>query len=61
LVGRPHSRQSGQKFKTRYSTLGFQQAAKLDDGPMWPVAFALTEMTDGEQEQIGALVRRAIS
>jgi uncharacterized protein YdhG (YjbR/CyaY superfamily) len=53
--------QSGQKFKTRYSTLGFQQAANLDEGHMWPVAFALTRMTDAEEEEISALVKRAVS
>ncbi len=53
--------QSGQKFKTRYSTLGFQQAANLDAGHMWPVAFALTGMTDAEEAEIIALVKRAIS
>lgn len=53
--------QSGQKFKTRYSTLGFQQAAKLDDGNMWPVAFALTELGPAEEERIVELVRRAAS
>ena len=53
--------QSGQKFKTRYSTLGFQQAANLDEGRMWPVAFALTEMTAAEEQKIGALVKQAVS
>jgi uncharacterized protein YdhG (YjbR/CyaY superfamily) len=53
--------QSGQKFKTRYSTLGFQQAANLDEGRMWPVAFALTEIADAEEAEISALVRRAVS
>jgi uncharacterized protein YdhG (YjbR/CyaY superfamily) len=52
--------QSGRKFKTRYSTLGFQQAARLDHGPMWPVAFALTELTAAEEAEIAALVKRAI-
>jgi uncharacterized protein YdhG (YjbR/CyaY superfamily) len=53
--------QSGQQFKTRYSTLGFQQAANLDQGSMWPVAFALTKMTDAEEAEISVLVKRAIS
>jgi uncharacterized protein YdhG (YjbR/CyaY superfamily) len=53
--------QSGQKFKTRYSTLGFQQEAKLDEGHMWPVAFALTELGDAEEKSIGKLVKRAVS
>jgi uncharacterized protein YdhG (YjbR/CyaY superfamily) len=52
--------QSAQKFKTRYSTFGFQQAAKLDDGHMWPVAFALTELTAAEEARISALVKKAV-
>ena len=53
--------QSGQKFKTRYSTLGFQQAANLDQGSMWPVAFAVTELTADDEERIAASVRKAVS
>jgi uncharacterized protein YdhG (YjbR/CyaY superfamily) len=53
--------QSGQKFKTRYSTFGFQQAANLDDGHMWPVAFALEALTAVEETKISALVKRAVS
>jgi len=53
--------QSAQKFKTRYATLGFQHEANLDDGHMWPVAFALTELTPAEEERIVALVRKAAS
>jgi uncharacterized protein YdhG (YjbR/CyaY superfamily) len=53
--------QSGQKFKTRYATLGFQQAANLDEGAMWPVAFALKELTAAEEARIGALVKKAAS
>ena len=52
--------QSSQKFKTRYSTLGFSDQANLDEGAMWPVAFALTDLTDAEEERIGELVRRAV-
>ncbi len=52
--------QSGQKFKTRYATLGFTEAADLDDGSMWPVAFALTELTDADAARIGALVTQAV-
>ena len=52
--------QSGLKFKTRYSTLGFQQTARLDHGRMWPVAFALTELTASEEAEITALVKQAI-
>jgi hypothetical protein len=51
--------QSGQKFKTRYATLGFSDKARLDDGPMWPTAFALTQLTPAEEARIAALVRHA--
>jgi uncharacterized protein YdhG (YjbR/CyaY superfamily) len=51
--------QSAQKFKTRYATFGFQQEAKLDDGTMWPVAFALTKLTAAEEATITALVQKA--
>jgi hypothetical protein len=53
--------QSAQKFKTRYATFGFSDAANLDEGAMWPVAFALTELTAAEEEGIGALVKKAVS
>jgi uncharacterized protein YdhG (YjbR/CyaY superfamily) len=53
--------QSAQKFKTRYATLGFQHEANLDDGAMWPVAFALTELTAAEEARIRALVKKAAS
>ena len=52
--------QSAQKFDTRYATFGFNQAAKLDDGAMWPVAFALKKLTAADAERIGALVRQAV-
>lgn len=52
--------QSAQKFKTRYATLGFQHEANLDEGHMWPVAFALTELTAAEEARISALVKRAV-
>ena len=48
------------KFKTRYATLGFSDAAKLDEGHMWPTDFALTELTDAEAARIVALVQRAV-
>jgi uncharacterized protein YdhG (YjbR/CyaY superfamily) len=51
--------QGAAKFKTRYATLGFQHAANLDDGAMWPVAFALLELTAAEEARIAALVKRA--
>jgi uncharacterized protein YdhG (YjbR/CyaY superfamily) len=53
--------QSAQKFKTRYSTFGFQDAANLDDGSMWPTAFALTELTPAEEKRIVALLKKAVS
>lgn len=53
--------QSAQKFKTRYSTFGFQHAANLDDGHMWPVAFALTELGADEEARVIELVKRAAS
>lgn len=52
--------QSGQKFKTRYATLGFSDKAKLDEGVMWPNAFALKELTPEAEARIAALVRKAI-
>jgi uncharacterized protein YdhG (YjbR/CyaY superfamily) len=52
--------QPSQKFKTRYCTLGFNDAAKLDDGNMWPTAYALTKWTAAEEKKIGALVKRAM-
>ena len=53
--------QSAQKFKTRYATLGFSDDANLDEGAMWPVAFALTELTATDEARIGALVKKAVS
>ena len=53
--------QSAQKFKSRYATLGFNDAANLDEGTMWPIAFALTELTAAAEERIGALVKKAVS
>ena len=53
--------QGGQKFKSRYSTFGFQQDANLDEGSMWPVAFALTELTAAEEAHISSLVKNAVS
>ena len=52
--------QSAQKFKTRYATLGFSDAAQLDDGALWPVAYALKELTAAEEARIGALVKQAV-
>jgi uncharacterized protein YdhG (YjbR/CyaY superfamily) len=53
--------QSGQKFKTRYATFGFSDKANLDEGAMWPNAYALKGMTLAEEERIAALVRKAVS
>ena len=53
--------QSAQKFKTRYATFGFSDAANLDEGDMWPTAFALARLTAAEEARIGALVRKAVS
>ena len=50
-----------EKFKERYMTLGFNQEANLDDGAMWPIAFALKELTAVEEARIGALVKKAVS
>lgn len=50
-----------QKFKERYMTLGFNDVANLDEGHLWPVAFALTELTAAEEAVIGALVKKAVS
>jgi uncharacterized protein YdhG (YjbR/CyaY superfamily) len=53
--------QDAHKFKTRYATLGFSDAANLDEGAMWPVAFALKKLTTAEDARIGALVKKAVS
>jgi hypothetical protein len=53
--------QGAQKFKTRYATLGFSDKATLDEGHMWPTAFALKELTAADEARIGALVKRAVS
>jgi uncharacterized protein YdhG (YjbR/CyaY superfamily) len=53
--------QSGQKFKTRYATFGFSDVANLDEGAIWPTAFALTKLTADEEARIGALVKKAVS
>ncbi|MDL4816661.1 iron chaperone [Actinomadura opuntiae] len=53
--------QSAAKFKARYATLGFNDAAKLDEGAMWPTAYALTEVTDEVEARIAALVTQAVS
>ncbi|MGV4982547.1 iron chaperone [Streptomyces sp. NRAIS4] len=52
--------QSAEKFKSRYATLGFSDQADLDEGPMWPTGFALTEVTAEVEARIAALVKRAV-
>jgi len=53
--------QNAQKFNTRYGTFGFSDAANLDEGAVWPVAFALTKLTAADEARIGALVKKAVS
>jgi hypothetical protein len=52
--------QSAAKFKVRYATFGFNEAARLDDGNLWPTAFALTRLTAADEAAIAALVKRAV-
>ena len=53
--------QPAKKFKTRYSTLGFNDPAHLDDGNVWPTAFALMKLTSADEARVGALVKKAAS
>jgi len=53
--------QAASKFKTRYATLGFSDEAKLDEGSMWPNAFALTKLTAADEAKIVALVKKAVT
>ena len=53
--------QAASKFKVRYSTFGFQPDASLDDGAMWPIAYALTKLTAADEAKISALVKKAVS
>ena len=53
--------QNSQKFKTRYSTLGFSDKANLDEGNLWPTSYALMELTDHDVAIIAALVKKAVS
>ena len=53
--------QSSQKFKTRYATFGFSDKARLDEGALWPIAFALKELTAAEEARIAELVKKAVS
>jgi uncharacterized protein YdhG (YjbR/CyaY superfamily) len=52
---------SADKFKSRYATFGFNDAANLDEGTMWPTSFALTELTAADEARIAALVKKAVS
>lgn len=52
--------QNASKFKTRYATLGFQHEAKLDENNIWPVAFAVTKISEAEEAKISALIKKAI-
>jgi hypothetical protein len=53
--------QAASKFKVRYATFGFQPDASLDDGAMWPIAYALTKLSAADEARIGALVKKAVS
>jgi uncharacterized protein YdhG (YjbR/CyaY superfamily) len=53
--------QSADKFKARYATLGFNDAANLDDGTMWPTSYALTELTAAHEKKISELVKKSVS
>jgi len=53
--------QSAHRFKSRYATFGFNDAARLDEGNMWPTSFALKELTAAEEAKIAALVKKAVS
>jgi uncharacterized protein YdhG (YjbR/CyaY superfamily) len=52
--------QSAQKFKSRYATLGFSDQAALDDGAIWPTAYALKELTADDEQRITALLKKAV-
>jgi uncharacterized protein YdhG (YjbR/CyaY superfamily) len=53
--------QAADKFKARYATFGFDEAAKLDDGSMWPTSYALTQLTEADEQRIRELVKQAVS
>ena len=52
---------SAEKFNSRYATFGFEEAANLDDGAMWPTSYALKELTAADEKKIAALVKKAVS
>ncbi len=60
-TARSSASSNADKFNARYATLGFNDAANLDEGAMWPTSFALKELTDAEETRIGALVKKAVS
>ena len=53
--------QGAAKFEARYATLGFNDAAKLDDGPMWPASFAIVKWTPAVEKQVTALIKSAVA
>lgn len=53
--------QAAAKFKARYATIGFDEAAAIDEGTMWPVSFAVTELTPADEDLLAALIRKAVS
>lgn len=53
--------QAAAKFKVRYATIGFQQDANLDEGNFWPSSYAVTKLTDADQKQLVALLKKAVS
>ena len=53
--------QPAQKFKTRYASVGFNDGARLDDGDVWPIAYALSKLTAADEARIGALLKKAVS
>jgi uncharacterized protein YdhG (YjbR/CyaY superfamily) len=53
--------QSADKFKNRYATFGFESAANLDEGSMWPTSYALTKLTAADEKRIAELVKKAVS
>lgn len=53
--------QAAAKFKTRYATIGFEESAAIDEGTMWPVAFAVTKLTPADEDLLAGLIRKAVS
>ncbi len=61
LAGSAREAKAAAKFNARYATFGFNDSANLDEGAMWPTAFALKELTVADEKKIAALVKKAIS